>query len=122
VKSAVWIRADLYQDGPLWQPLHADATLEAQYRHLLHEAKCSNITCLRALPDGVLAAASQQTYVMGYFSQPKPWYGYGDSYYGPSVDGKSIIDMPSKEFRRGDFAPVRHASLMMDETKGTRYQ
>lgn len=101
--------ADWCEDWPLWQPLHGDAILEAQYRHLLHEAKCSNLTCLRALPEGVLASASQQTYVMGYFSRPKPWYGYGDSYYGPSVDGKTIVDLPSKEFRRGSISPVRHA-------------
>jgi len=72
----------------------------------MHAAKCQNITCLRAVPDGVLAAASQQTYIMGYFAKPKPWYGYGDYYYGPVVDGKSILDLPSREFHLGRFTPV----------------
>jgi hypothetical protein len=94
-------------DWPWWQPFHGSEVLEAQYRHLLHAAKCENITCLRASPDGVLAAASQQSYIMGYFARPKPYYGYGDFYYGPVVDGKSMLDFPSREFERGRFTPVR---------------
>lgn len=33
-------------------------------------------------------------------------YGYGDYYYGPSVDGTIVRDLPSHEFAQGHFAKV----------------
>lgn len=33
-------------------------------------------------------------------------YGYGDFYFGPTVDGTFIRDLPSNEFQNGHFAKV----------------
>lgn len=58
------------------------------------------------MPDIVLSSAAQQTYTHGYFAKPKPFYGYGDYYFGPTVDGKTILGVPSEEFGKGRFSPV----------------
>jgi carboxylesterase type B len=47
-----------------------------------------------------LKAATQQTYIDGYNPQ---LYGFGDFYYGPSVDGDIIRDLPSNEWKQGHF-------------------
>jgi hypothetical protein len=52
------------------------------------------------LNETVLKAATQQTYINGYKPQ---LYGYGDFYYGPSVDGDIIRDLPSNEWKQGHF-------------------
>lgn len=53
-----------------------------------------------------LKAATQQTYVEAYHTQPLGIYGFGDFYYGPSVDGDVIRDLPSNEWKQGHFAKV----------------
>jgi carboxylesterase type B len=93
-------------DWPLYQTFHGPEIMEAQYRHLLHSSNCKDLKCLRSIPDGVLASAAQETYSHGYFAQPKPFYGYGDYYFGPVVDGKTILGIPSEEFSKGRFSPV----------------
>ena len=50
-----------------------------------------------------LKTATQQTYLDGYSPQ---LYGYGDFYYGPSVDGDVIRDLPSNEWKQGHFTKV----------------
>jgi hypothetical protein len=50
---------------------------------------------------------------MGYFAKPTPYYGYGDFYYGPVIDGKSLLDLPSREFSRGNIAPVSRNIIVM---------
>jgi carboxylesterase type B len=75
--------------------------LESQYHDLLNAADCRNIQCLRNLNETALKAATQQTYIDGY--DPR-LYGYGDFYYGPSVDGDIIRDLPSNEWKQGHFA------------------
>jgi carboxylesterase type B len=102
----VWYLTDEGLDWPLYQSFHGPATLEAQYRHLLHVSNCTDMLCLRGLPAGVLASASQETYSHGYFASPKPHYGYGDYYFGPVVDGKTILGVPSEEFGKGRFSPI----------------
>lgn len=90
----------------MYQSFHGSEVLEAQYRHLLHDSGCKNLECLRGLPDDVLAQSAQQTYVHGYFAQPKPYYGYGDYYFGPVVDGKTVKGVPSEVFDKGNFSSV----------------
>jgi carboxylesterase type B len=41
--------------------------------------------------------------VQAYHATPLEIYGYGDFYYGPSVDGDIIRDLPSNEFKKGHF-------------------
>ena len=60
---------------------------------------------MRSLDAEELAIAAQKTYQLGY-NIPKPVYGYGDYYYGPSVDGKTIKGLPDVEFAERRFAAV----------------
>ncbi|KAK4950569.1 hypothetical protein LTR28_007005, partial [Elasticomyces elasticus] len=80
--------------------------LEDQYRELLAATNCTNLQCLRSIDPAVLHLASQATYIAGYMAQPGMNYGYGDFYYGPSVDGNIIRDLPSNEFKQGHFTKV----------------
>ena len=54
----------------------------------------------------ILLTASQSTYVQAYHAKPQGYYGYGDFYYGPSVDGDIIRDLPSNELKQGHFTKV----------------
>ncbi|KAK4996355.1 hypothetical protein LTR66_004013 [Elasticomyces elasticus] len=91
---------------PWWQPYHNNTVLEDQYRELLAATNCTNLQCLRSIDAAVLHLASQATYIAGYMAQPGMNYGYGDFYYGPSVDGNIIRDLPSNEFKQGHFTKV----------------
>ncbi|KZP00029.1 alpha/beta-hydrolase [Calocera viscosa TUFC12733] len=88
---------------PWWQPFKNDSTLETQYRQLLNAAGCTDVACLRAMDETSLAIATQQVYVDAYAAGS---YAYGDFYFGPSVDGQIIADLPSNEFKQGHFAKV----------------
>lgn len=88
---------------PWWQPYHTDRVLELQYRDLLSAANCDSLQCLRTLAADDLAMAQEHSMLEGY---AKKHYGWGDFYYGPSVDGKIIQDLPSNEFKRGHFTKV----------------
>ena len=90
---------------PWWQPYHDSATLDSQYKQLLTAANCSNLACLRSLPSDQLVTATQDVYNLGYNSS-KQYYGYGDFYFGPSVDGDILRDLPSNEFKRGHFTKI----------------
>lgn len=90
-------------ERPWWQPYHSDATLETQYQQFLSAAKCHDLACLRGLSEDALAVASQATYGIGYAAKS---YGYGDYYFGPTVDGIIICDLPSNEFKQGHFTKV----------------
>jgi hypothetical protein len=52
-----------------------------------------------------LKLAAQQTYIDAYHSDPS-LYAFGDFYYGPSVDGNLIRDLPSNEWKQGHFTKV----------------
>lgn len=82
---------------------HNNTILESQYRLLLSASACTNLQCLRSLDSASLKAAAQQTYVDAYSSN---LYAFGDFYYGPSVDGDIIRDLPSNEWKQGHFTKV----------------
>ena len=90
---------------PWWQPYKNNTVLETQYRDLLSASGCTNLQCLRSLDVGKLTSAGQMTFAAGYDAM-QPTYGYGDFYYGPSVDGTIIKDLPSNEFKQGHFTKV----------------
>jgi carboxylesterase type B len=77
--------------------------LGKQYQHLLKEASCEDLGCLRSTPDDVLRNATQETYKKAYAAEE---YGHGNFYYGPYVDGTLIQDLPSREFKNGNFAKI----------------
>ncbi|GAB7354424.1 hypothetical protein MBLNU459_g4915t1 [Dothideomycetes sp. NU459] len=95
---------------PWWQPYHNDTILEDQYRQVLTASGCVDLSCLRLLNATTLDLASQAAMVAGYSARPMD-YGYGDFYYGPSVDGEIIRDLPSNEFKQGHFSKV---ALLVD--------
>jgi hypothetical protein len=90
---------------PWWQPFKPEAVVEAQYDQLLRASKCADLACLRKLTADDLTRAAQETYNIGWNSTPR-LYGFGEFYYGPVVDGKTILGLPSVEFSRGQFANV----------------
>jgi len=92
---------------PWWQRFKSEDILEGQYRDLLTATGCKGLglPCLRNLTGQNLALAAQQTYRTAY-SGSNPRYGYGDYYYGPSVDNSTILGLPSREFTVGNFTAV----------------
>jgi carboxylesterase type B len=88
---------------PWWQQMLSEEQLSRQYHHLLEEAGCSDLECLRNVPDDILRNATQETYKKAYATGD---YGHGNFYYGPYVDGTLIQDLPSREFKNGHFAKI----------------
>jgi hypothetical protein len=84
---------------------HNNTILESQYRLLLSASNCTDLQCLRTIDSASLKRAAQQTYVDAYNSDPG-LYAFGDFYYGPSVDGDLIRDLPSNEWKQGHFTKV----------------
>lgn len=87
------------------QPYHNNSVLESQYREVLAATNCTNLQCLRSLDTQSLNLGAQAALVAAYTTRPMQ-YGYGDYYYGPTVDGEYIRDLPSQEFARGHFSKV----------------
>lgn len=88
---------------PWWQPLRNESSGEKQYRLLLNLTSCNDIHCLRQVPADKFAKASQSTFDVAYANGDN---AYGDYYYGPSVDGEVIRQLPSEEFKQGHFTKV----------------
>ncbi|KAL7932819.1 hypothetical protein V8C35DRAFT_328039, partial [Trichoderma chlorosporum] len=61
------------------------------------------LDCLRRLPSSKLETAITASYYTAYAAGQ---YAYGDMYFGPSVDGNVIMDLPSREFTNGHFSRV----------------
>jgi hypothetical protein len=61
---------------------------------------------MRGISAETLSIASRMSYVIAWNAQPRPLYGFGDFYYGPVIDGKTILDVPSREFDQGHFHAV----------------
>ncbi|KAL6809526.1 Carboxylesterase family domain-containing protein [Trichoderma camerunense] len=92
-----------YREFPWLQPYHDDTFLQKQYQNFLNDAKCGNVACLRSLSPSALETAINKSYYTGYDAG---LYSYGDMYYGPSVDGDFVRDLPSVEFNKGHFSRV----------------
>jgi carboxylesterase type B len=90
---------------PWWQSFKPEAVAETQYEQILSASKCGDVACLRKLSTEDLTRAAQETYALGWNASPRT-YGYGDFYYGPIVDGRSILGLPSVELSKGRFANV----------------
>jgi len=99
----------------LFPSYHNHTLLESQYRLLLSASSCDDLQCLRSLDSTALKLAAQQTYVDAYSSD---LYAFSDFYYGPSVDGDIIRDLPSNEWKQGHFTKV---SLLVDHNSYEGY-
>ena len=93
---------------PWWQNYHNSTVLQAQYRQMLDATSCSNLNCLRNQPTQTLIDAMQTTLNVSYALEGagSGYYYWGDFYFGPSVDGNIIRDLPSNEFKQGHFTKV----------------
>jgi hypothetical protein len=96
---------DLLRPLTFHHSYHNNTILEGQYRLLLSAAGCTDLQCLRTVDSASLKIATQQTYVDAYNSDPG-LYAFGDFYYGPSVDGDLIRDLPSNEWKQGHFTKI----------------
>lgn len=103
LRSIQFTAAHKIVEYPWWQPFHNDSTLEKQYNLLLNATDCDTIECIRQVPTRELANAAQTTFVTGYANG---YYGFGDYFYGPSVDGEFVRQLPSQEFKQGHFTKV----------------
>ena len=84
---------------------------EFQYYNALQLSGCTNVNCLRSLPIGKLETLNQAVQNASY---PGPGVGYGVYNFGPVVDGKFIIELPSVAFELGHFYDV---PLMVDHER-----
>lgn len=88
---------------PWWQSYKNNTILETQYRQMLTSTNCDSLACLRGQSTQALIDSMQYSFNIGFTSGI---YGWGDFYYGPSVDGVAIRDLPSNEFKQGHFTKV----------------
>ncbi|KAJ5593683.1 carboxylesterase type B [Penicillium hordei] len=88
---------------PWWQSFHGEETIENQYRSLLQAAGCQSLSCLRNISSESLLNASLSSYGSAYMNGD---FGYGDYFFGPTVDGTIIHGLPSEEFSSGRFSKV----------------
>lgn len=88
---------------PWWQPFHSESILEVQFEDVLSATNCTDLVCLRSLESEILTNASRKVYQSAFEAGH---FGFGDYYYGPSVDGDIIQDLPTNEFSHGHFHKV----------------
>ena len=88
---------------PWWQSYKNNTILETQYRQMLASTNCDSLACLRSKSTQELIDAQQYSLEVAFWSGV---YGWGDFYYGPSVDGIAVRDLPSNEFKQGHFTKV----------------
>ncbi|KAL7953545.1 Carboxylesterase family domain-containing protein [Trichoderma compactum] len=77
---------------PWLQPYHDDVFLQKQYQAVLNDAKCGNLACLRNLSPSALETAITKSYYTAYDAG---LYACGDMFFGPSVDGNFVHDLPT---------------------------
>lgn len=92
-----------FVEYPWWQPFRNDAMLETQFQSILNATSCGNLTCLRGLDSEVLTNASLEAFSASYQAG---LFEFGDFYFGPSVDGQIIQNLPSNEYKQGHFSRV----------------
>lgn len=93
--------------------------MEAQYNEILQAAGCGDLACLRVLPYETLFDAINATYFTGYSDGKQ--FGYGDFYFGPTVDESIIKGLPSAEYAAGKFSKVP-TIINHNALEGTRHR
>ncbi|KAH8692593.1 Alpha/Beta hydrolase protein [Talaromyces proteolyticus] len=88
---------------PWIQPYHDDEALETQYNAFLKVANCSSLPCLRALSSSDITNVVGSVMSAGYNLGE---YGFGDFWFGPSIDGRAIKGLPTDEIAAGRFSRV----------------
>lgn len=74
-----------------------------QYYNALKLSGCSSVDCLRALSIDKLEYLNQAVQNASY---PGPGVGYGVYNFGPVVDGRFLVELPSLAFQLGHFYDV----------------
>lgn len=88
---------------PWWQPMYNESYLNTQYNNFLQLTNCTNLACLRGLSSEQLVQAQLNSYSL---ARAQMALAYGVFYWGPSIDGEAIRDLPSNEFKQGHFTKV----------------
>lgn len=88
---------------PWWQPLYDESYLNSQYNDFVQVANCTNLACLRGLSSEQLQQANINSYNT---ATAQMMLAYGVFYWGPSIDGEAVRDLPSNEFKQGHFTKV----------------
>ncbi|GJC85872.1 lipase 2 [Colletotrichum liriopes] len=86
-----------------WAPIYNQTWVEKQYRRVLEESDCADLICLRRAPTGALNAAAWRAWSTALGASETI---YGLFYFGPAIDGDSILGLPTDEFRAGNFSAV----------------
>ncbi|TKA46995.1 hypothetical protein B0A55_13053, partial [Friedmanniomyces simplex] len=92
-------------ERPWVQTYHNNSVLEMQFREVLNATSCDGLACLRSLSADQLNVGQQVALVNAYLNNPR-MYGFGDYWFGPTVDGEYIRDFPSRELENGHFSKV----------------
>jgi carboxylesterase type B len=100
---------------PWWQPFNNISSAERQYRDVLGAANCSDVNCLRQVPE--LQLATVQQLVMNN-TQGQPPYVDGSFDFVPIVDGKFIRQLPNEAYKTGQFYKV---PLLIDHDEWEGY-
>ncbi|KAK3670089.1 hypothetical protein LTR78_010029 [Recurvomyces mirabilis] len=92
-------------ERPWVQEYHNNSVLEIQFRELLNATRCADLACLRTINETQLNVGQQLALVNGYRNHPQ-LYAFGDYWYGPTIDGQTVRDFPSRELANGHFTKV----------------
>ena len=76
-------------ERPWIQEYHNNSVLEIQYREVLKATACDDLACLRSINTTQLNTGQQNALVNAYLERPQ-LYGFGDYWYGPTVDGEYV--------------------------------
>jgi len=79
-------------ERPWIQEYHNNSVLEIQYGEVLKATACDDLACLRSISTTQLNIGQQNALVNAYLERPQ-LYGFGDYWYGPTVDGKYVGDI-----------------------------
>jgi carboxylesterase type B len=99
---------------PAFDNIPNASTTVKQYLTVLQASGCCNITCLRMLSSEEYANAQQKVL------NDSAAYPPGLSYFGPSVDGKILGDLPSKELQAGHISQLP-IMFMRDGNEGLSF-
>ena len=76
-------------ERPWVQTYHNESVLNTQFREFLNATACQDLACLRSLSTSEINIGQQTALINGYLNHPR-LYGFGDYWYGPTVDGEYV--------------------------------
>jgi len=83
---------------------------DQQFNNLLSLANCTDINCLRTIPEAQFNTIQLASYISGS-ANDLPDSGIGIFYWQPVVDGEFLQEFPSSAFKNGRFY---HVPILVD--------